>query len=272
MKIAYKALVISGLIIGLFSVFTGLFAYIFANMIPFTVNKFQIWRLFTSFLVDQSIINVIFNLYIMSMCVPIIVSFPLSRNKCTPPRILSWRFSFKPCYATLCLSHTERYFLSWVWWTWLEWSAMGSFSWCSSSYGRRQPWILRNSLGFASSLASCQWNTFLGVFSLFFSSSESELTPLLPALQALSSTWSSSGPSFECLCPSIIKSKVGCLNQLRKTLALLPFDQSKPTSDLWAETLPLPLLPLATHLTPTRQWTTKCRWSARESQSAAVPL
>lgn len=87
MKLAYKCLVISGLVIGLFSVFTGLFAYIFANLILFTVNKFQIWRLFTSFLVDQSIINVIFNLYIMSMCVPIIVSLPLSRNKCTPPPI-----------------------------------------------------------------------------------------------------------------------------------------------------------------------------------------
>lgn len=60
-------------IFGLAGLFTPVFAQLFANYIFFTINKFQIWRLITSFLIDISIISVIFKLYMLSFSLPDIV-------------------------------------------------------------------------------------------------------------------------------------------------------------------------------------------------------
>ena len=66
LQVGFKYLLITTIAIGLFYlIFGGLFFVTLANYMPFTVYMFQIWRLLTSFLVDVSIISVIFNLYLM---------------------------------------------------------------------------------------------------------------------------------------------------------------------------------------------------------------
>lgn len=66
----FKRILILTIAIGVVSIITNLFLYLFGNIYSFTVSKLQLWRLFTSFLVDASIINVIFSLYLMSSSAP----------------------------------------------------------------------------------------------------------------------------------------------------------------------------------------------------------
>lgn len=64
--IGFKYLLITTVGFGLFSIIFGeLFIKIFINYMPSTVYKFQIWRLFTSFLVDGSILQVLLCLYLL---------------------------------------------------------------------------------------------------------------------------------------------------------------------------------------------------------------
>lgn len=74
LTIVFKYLIITTLSIGILGIFTNIFTYMFANIIVLTVNRFQLWRLLTSFLVDRSIINIFFNLYILSMYIPQLVN------------------------------------------------------------------------------------------------------------------------------------------------------------------------------------------------------
>ena len=60
----YKFLVITCLPIGLISIFTSSFLSSL-SMIPALVFKFQIWRLFTSWMVDMSILNTLFGLLML---------------------------------------------------------------------------------------------------------------------------------------------------------------------------------------------------------------
>ncbi len=76
MPVSYKGLILACLALGLLSIFIGIFAYIFANVVAWTLYKFQIWRLLTSFLVDNSIISVIFKLYMLNFSLPNIVTLP----------------------------------------------------------------------------------------------------------------------------------------------------------------------------------------------------
>jgi membrane associated rhomboid family serine protease len=73
LQIGFKYLVVATLAFGVVGIFTNLPAFLFSDVLVYTVNKFQIWRLVTSFLVDMSIINVIFNLYMLSMSLPEVV-------------------------------------------------------------------------------------------------------------------------------------------------------------------------------------------------------
>jgi hypothetical protein len=70
----YKHILIVTLAIGVISVVSNIFLFLFGNLYYLTVSKLQLWRLFTSFLVDASIINVIFSLYLMYSSAPQIVS------------------------------------------------------------------------------------------------------------------------------------------------------------------------------------------------------
>lgn len=109
MPSAFKCLVVSTLVLGLFGIFSNLFIFIFADIVIYTVNKFQIWRVLTSFLVDRSIISVIFNLYIINMSFPVIVCSRPRRKKCTLPPTLSSKSSFKLSSAILSLSCWVRF-------------------------------------------------------------------------------------------------------------------------------------------------------------------
>jgi hypothetical protein len=100
MPSAFKFLAVTTLVLGIFGVFSNLFVYIFADVVMWTVNKFQIWRLLTSFLVDRSIISVIFNLYILNMSFPLIVLHSSPRKKCTQPLTPSSKSWCKPSSAT----------------------------------------------------------------------------------------------------------------------------------------------------------------------------
>lgn len=66
----FKHILILTIAIGVVSILSNLFLYLFGNIYVLTVSKLQLWRLFTSFLVDASIINVIFSLYLMSSSAP----------------------------------------------------------------------------------------------------------------------------------------------------------------------------------------------------------
>ena len=95
MPTGFKFLCVSTLILGVLGMITSLFTYMFVNLVVWTVNSFQIWRLLTSFLVDNSIINVIINLYILSMSLPLLVPSLIFRKKCIRQPICSFKSSSK---------------------------------------------------------------------------------------------------------------------------------------------------------------------------------
>jgi hypothetical protein len=70
---AFKCLAIATLALALLGLSTQLFTLALANILYQTFNKLHIWRLTTSFLVDQSIINVLFNLYLLNNLLPDLV-------------------------------------------------------------------------------------------------------------------------------------------------------------------------------------------------------
>jgi hypothetical protein len=66
----FKHLMVLTLAIGVISIISNIFLFLLGNIYSLTISKFQLWRLFTSFLVDASIINVIFSLYLMNSSAP----------------------------------------------------------------------------------------------------------------------------------------------------------------------------------------------------------
>ena len=76
-QIGFKYLAVITLAIALINIFTNLLALLLLNNIVWTVNRFHLWRIFTSFLVDTNAINVIFNIYIISTCLPSVVSLTI---------------------------------------------------------------------------------------------------------------------------------------------------------------------------------------------------
>ncbi|XP_031505717.1 protein BONZAI 1 [Nymphaea colorata] len=71
----FKYLAVSTLAFAVVGIFTQLFTFAFANIVYYSFNKFQIWRLLTSFLVDASILNVLFNAYILSTLLPELLDY-----------------------------------------------------------------------------------------------------------------------------------------------------------------------------------------------------
>lgn len=69
------------------------------NDLPMTVDNLEIWRLFTSFLINGSGVMLIFNLplsiYMLLLSAPDIVSLILVRNGDTQPSTLFWSSSCK---------------------------------------------------------------------------------------------------------------------------------------------------------------------------------
>lgn len=71
----FKYMIVATLACAVVGIFTQLLTFAFANIVYYSFNKFQIWRLVTSFLVDASIINVAFNVYILTTILPELVIF-----------------------------------------------------------------------------------------------------------------------------------------------------------------------------------------------------
>jgi len=66
LQLGFKSLLIVTLSLAILNILLGsLFLVIFANIMTYTIYQFQIWRLFTSFLVDFSILQVIMFLFII---------------------------------------------------------------------------------------------------------------------------------------------------------------------------------------------------------------
>jgi len=73
LQIGFKYLLIATIGLGLLSFIMPFIIIIFINIISLTIFKFQIWRLFTSFLVDMSIIQVLMYLYLSYQYIPRLV-------------------------------------------------------------------------------------------------------------------------------------------------------------------------------------------------------
>lgn len=82
LQVGFKYLLVTTLSIAIVSIFVRIFVYIFANVLAYTIYKFQVWRLITSFLVDQSFITVLFNVYLLSIYLPKIVTSNVFRKGC----------------------------------------------------------------------------------------------------------------------------------------------------------------------------------------------
>jgi hypothetical protein len=74
----FKILFVSSIVLCLLSYLLGNVFLYFPNIVILTVEKFQVWRLFTSWMLPSvgsfAIINVLFNFYILYMYLPDIVS------------------------------------------------------------------------------------------------------------------------------------------------------------------------------------------------------
>lgn len=90
LEMGFKILFVTEMILCLLSLFLpGLFIY-FPNIVIYTVEGFQLWRLFTSFLLPGiggafSFINVLFDFYILYMFMPDLVSYTLLRKNVSQP-------------------------------------------------------------------------------------------------------------------------------------------------------------------------------------------
>lgn len=80
----YKFLVFTAGPISIVSIFTPVFLTSFA-MIPGLVFRFQIWRLFTSWMVDQSLINTLFALFSLYFYLPPRVKISTFRKRNSEP-------------------------------------------------------------------------------------------------------------------------------------------------------------------------------------------
>jgi hypothetical protein len=111
LTIAFKCLAISTLILAIFGIFSSAIALTLANIMLKTVNELQFWRLFSSFLVDSNILNVLVNLYILSTVMPELVIVHSHSKKNIQQFLFSSISSSKASTAISYSSFWATYFL-----------------------------------------------------------------------------------------------------------------------------------------------------------------
>jgi membrane associated rhomboid family serine protease len=111
LTIAFKCLAMLTLILAIFGIFSSAIALTLANIVLKTVNEVQIWRLFSSFLVDSNILNVLVNLYILSTLMPELVIVHSHSKKSIQQYMFSSISSSKTSTAIFYSSFWASYFL-----------------------------------------------------------------------------------------------------------------------------------------------------------------
>lgn len=104
LELGFKILFISELVLCLLGyILPGVFM-LFPNIVVLTVEKIQLWRLISSFMMNGSsqfaILSVLFDFYILYMFLPDLVILPLLSKKNYPQPISCWKSSCRSSSAT----------------------------------------------------------------------------------------------------------------------------------------------------------------------------
>lgn len=138
------------------------------NILILTIDKFQIWRLFTSFLwpgaSSTAFLSVLFDFYILYTFLPdMVVMYLLSKSDCLQC-IFCWRWFFRHFFVMLFWLWRGCCLLGCNWlvlWISLD---VGCFRQFSCWFGLRLLKILISQQDSLFVLVYCQWNTFRYVF------------------------------------------------------------------------------------------------------------